>query len=270
MIASTQPLLFVKLGGSVITHREQYCQPNHERIHGYAAALRARWGQLRGRLVIVLGGGSFGHNTVERFGLNRPVAQRDLRDTHALTANMLTFKLEFSRQLRELGVPCYPFQTSAFVTAHDRELQPGFVTPVLEALRAGLLPILSGDSIFDTALGPIPFSSDRVHEIFLGRVALERIVVLSDVPGVLRRDDGSVIRRIERADAAWALEQAGPSGKRDVTGGMREKLAALLRAAGAGVGSLIADGRAPSSALDVLDDPEASGTYIPPFTERPL
>jgi acetylglutamate kinase len=93
---------------------------------------------------------------------------------------------------------------------------------VLDALAAGRIPVVA-----PLAEGPLNVNADEAASALAVGLGAERIVFLSDVPGVLR--DRSVLRRIE-ADEADRLVDTGA-----VQGGIVPKLQAAVYAARLGL-----------------------------------
>lgn len=259
------PLLLLKLGGSLITRRAGSREADADSVQRFIQVIHSRWEQLRHRLVIILGGGSFGHNSVAEYGIHLPPSEVPPANVMMLSVNMLGWKTWVAERFREGGVPCYPFQTTSYVTTDDHHPVEVHLEPILQALSMGLLPILSGDTVFDRRRGFVVFSSDRVPELFAGRVPVARTVVLTDVPGILEEtpEGPRSISRVTRANQEQVQRVAGPSrGKLDVTGGMKAKLDALLRMAEQGIESVIMDGSSPEFAIDALFAPQPPGTVV--------
>ena len=86
--------------------------------------------------------------------------------------------------------------------------------------------------------------NDRLsaHVAILARA--DRLVILTDAPGLMNRPDGGgqLIRRVKKIDAK-VLAYAGGAGSAGSVGGMLSKLEAARMALGRGIPVVIADGR---------------------------
>jgi isopentenyl phosphate kinase len=255
-------VFIVKLGGALITYKDDYCKPNTAVIKEFARVLRTRWSELQGRLILVLGGGSYGngvpyrYNLLDSYGNWRPV------DLSMMTVKTLEFMSLLAGIFREQGIPCYPFQTSSYLMTRNGEPQNFWIEPIKHALSLNVLPVLSGDMVFDSDRGFVIFSSDRIPELFVNSVSVKRVVMLTNVPGVL--NESEVFRRVAPEDHELVLNKASASRQQDVSGGMKNKVKSLLRVADLGVESVICDGRDPSVLLQALFEPEPPGTFIEP------
>jgi acetylglutamate/LysW-gamma-L-alpha-aminoadipate kinase len=114
-------------------------------------------------------------------------------------------------------------------------------------LQAGLLPVVSPPA-FDETAGPLNVDADRVAAAIAVAMHAEHLVLLSNVPGVLRdvNDATSLIERVsaEQVDQCLACAQ----------GRMRIKVIAARQALSGGVRRVIlGDGRLPCPVLQALD-----------------
>ena len=122
-------------------------------------------------------------------------------------------------------------------------------------LAAGLIPVVAPVAV-DDALDALNVNADTVADAVAGALGADRLLLLTDVPGV-RGPEGTVT---PTADAAllqgWI--QAGV-----VSGGMIPKVEAALAALASGVGGVvIADGRTPHAVLLELLTHSGAGTLI--------
>ena len=137
-----------------------------------------------------------------------------------------------------------------------------WIEPIKHAMSLGVLPILSGDMVFDSDRGFVIFSSDRIPELFINSLPVKRVAMLTNVAGVLNGSE--VFTRVTPEDHELVLNKASASRQQDVSGGMKNKVKSLLRLANLGVESVICDGRDPSVLLQALFEPEPPGTFIEP------
>lgn len=212
----------LKLGGSVITEKDRPETLDGEALDGLADEIaRADVADL----VLVHGGGSFGHHNAETHGVSTDAGSRDVAavtDIHgAMTAlNQLVLARLHARDVP--AVPVHPF------SAADRDADTDLTLPtgqVATLLGEGFLPVLHGDVVAHEGKGVTILSGDEIVVELAAGLHAERVGLCSTVPGVLDADD-EVIERIESFDdAAHVL---GGSDATDVTGGMAAKVRALL------------------------------------------
>jgi len=254
----------VKLGGALISHKDDYCKPKISIIQEFGRTIRSRWPELQGRLILVLGGGSYGNGVPHRYNLRNSSQDWKPVDLPMMTIKTFEFMSLVTSIFRQEEIPCYPFQTCSYLMSRDGRPNGSFIDPIKHALSIGVLPILSGDMVFDSNRQFVIFSSDDIPEIFVGRIPLRRVVMLTNVPGVMNYSSSqhAVIARVTRDNYASVMDLAGASNQQDISGGMKNKVKALLRIAELGVESVICDGRKPSALMPALFEPSPPGTVI--------
>lgn len=122
-----------------------------------------------------------------------------------------------------------------------------------QLLDAGYTPVLSPPGISEDA-EPINVDADRAAARTAAALQAETLIILSNVPGLLRAfpDEASLIPSLSAAELDWAMELAG--------GRMKKKVLAAQEALAAGVPRVIlADARVPSPITTAL---EGHGTCV--------
>lgn len=215
----------VKVGGSLITRKSGYREPEMQSITSIASALAAIWKKGMRDFIVVHGAGSFGHALVLKHGINDGVqstAQKlGYADTHAACSEL---SLLLVKALIDAGAPAVSIPPAVVVTQKGRRISSFNMKIVDDYLRSGYLPVLYGDMVPDSALGGSVCSGDQLVA-YLGKQA-DSIILATNVDGVLD-DKGNVIPKITSANFAdvsrHLRHQAG-----DVTGAMAGKLKELL------------------------------------------
>ncbi len=222
-------MIVLKLGGSVITDKERPETLDTAALERAAAAISGALEGTRKKLVIVHGGGSFGHHNASEHGVSTTAGTREASAVLDIHGAMTTLNASVLRRLLECddqAVPVHPFSA-----AHrDQKAELHLPTEQVGALCAeGFVPVLHGDLVAHSGSGATVVSGDELVVALATALESDRIGVCSTVPGVLD-DDGEVIDRISSySDVATVL---GESEATDVTGGMAGKVTALLEMPG--------------------------------------
>lgn len=212
----------VKLGGSVITEKDEPETVADDRLAGLAGALAD--GDIDD-LVVVHGAGSFGHPRAAAHDVSATDGVQDAAAIRDIAGTMEALNTAVVGALADAGVAAVPVHPAS--VAHrtaDGALE--FPTGAIETLLDdGFVPVLHGDIISHASAGATILSGDEIVTHLARAVDADRVGLCSTVPGVLD-DDGTVIPSITAfSDAAGAL---GGSDATDVTGGMAGKVRALL------------------------------------------
>jgi len=232
---STGRLVFVKLGGSVITDKTLAGTDRPEVIARLASEVaRALAVQPDLRLVLGHGSGSFGHVAAHRYGTRQGVhsaAQwRGFAEVAAVAALLNRIVTE---EFLEAGVPVWSLQPSAMAWCRAGELVSLPTRPVERALSAGLVPLLYGDVALDEVQGGTIISTEQIFACLARQLHPAQIVLVGVVDGVYDQDplrDPSARPVPEILAANWEAVRSrlGSSHGTDVTGGMQTKVAEMV------------------------------------------
>jgi isopentenyl phosphate kinase len=214
----------LKLGGSAITHKDAPLSPNIPIMEMTAKEL-AGADLCSNRMVLVYGGGSYGHY----------VARKHLSDGKVKSpsgiAEIRAAMISLTKVLTEVfiwqGVPIFCINPSGSL-AFDRGRITNtecLVGSVRHALENGLLPAVGGDVVLDSQGGARIASGDLLARILAKRLGSKSLLFGTDVDGILGAD-GKLIRMIGKGELDALIPRIGKR-KGDVTGGMAGKLAEI-------------------------------------------
>jgi len=219
----------LKLGGSVITKKAGYREPNKKNITLMAKTVAAIWKKGMRDFVLVHGAGSFGHALVVKHGINEGVkntAQKlGYADTHAACSEL---SLLLVKALVDAEVPAISIPPALIIGQKDRRILRFDGKIVQDYLTSGYLPVLYGDMVPDIGLGGSVCSGDQIVA-YLGKGA-EFVVLATNVDGVFD-DAGNLIPEITTSnfdEISKHLKDGPEGGAKDVTGAMKGKLMELL------------------------------------------
>jgi isopentenyl phosphate kinase len=229
------PLVFVKLGGSVITDKTQPETARPDVIRRLAGEI-ARTLAVRPRLRLVVGhgSGSFGHVTARRHGTRRGVQSvdewRGFVQVAAVAARLNRLVVDL---FLESGVPVWSLQPSASAWCRGGDLVSLATAPVEMALAQGLVPLIYGDVALDELQGGTIISTEQILAYLVRQLHPSHLVLVSQVDGVYDRDplrDPSARPVPEISAANWPAVRAMLSGSHapDVTGGMQAKVQEMI------------------------------------------
>lgn len=214
----------LKLGGSVVTEKNRRETVDGESV---ARAANAIADADPTRLVIVHGGGSFGHPAATDRAVDSERGTAEAADVRAIHRAMGRLLRRVTDELGDAGVPAVPVRpfSAGFRTADGAvDLYTDGISTMLDE---GFVPVLHGDVFATAGGGATILSGDELVVSLADALDADRVGLCSTVPGVLD-EAGDVVPRIERyADVEEVL---GESEATDVTGGMAGKVRALLAA----------------------------------------
>jgi isopentenyl phosphate kinase len=216
----------LKLGGSLITEKDHPETLDDRALADAADAVaKALDSGSTERLVIVHGGGSFGHHHASEHGITTTEGTHDHAAVTDVHEAMKTLNRFVRSRLHERDVPAIPVHPlSAGVRDGDGNLT--LPTAQVETMLAeGFVPVLHGDGIAHAGEGVTVLSGDEIVTNLAVSLDADRVGLCSTVPGVLDTDEEVIPEISAFEDAAEAL---GASDATDVTGGMAAKVRELL------------------------------------------
>ena len=262
-----ETLIFLKLGGSLITDKDQPRTPRQDVIARLAQEIaQASAGSPNLRLVIGHGSGSFGHNAARihdtRQGVRDAQGWRGFAEVwkEARALNQIVIEA-----LAEAGLPVIAFPPSAAVTVRGGKALHWDTAPMRAALAHRLVPVINGDSVFDEQLGGTILSTEDLF-FYLARQLRPNRILLAGIEAGVWGDFPArqrLVARITPQNYAGLEARIGASVSVDVTGGMLEKVRAMLALAQEmpGLQSWIFSAKEPGVLRDALLD-QPSGTLV--------
>jgi isopentenyl phosphate kinase len=261
---SVKPTL-LKLGGSVITDKKKPLTPKLGSIDRLANEIsRAKVSSL----ILVHGGGSFGHPVAERYriaeGFSEPSQIMGFSETHrAMTElNSLVMKALINHDIAAVAVQ----PSSCVVTKAGRILNME-LRPLKKMLKMGFVPVLYGDAVFDSEKGFAILSGDQLVSSLAIKLDADRVIMGVDEEGLYTSDpktDSSacLIDRITLEELKSLKHKIGGSKATDVTGGMLGKMQEITTAIEHNIPTLIANATKAQRVYKALMGEKVRGTII--------
>jgi isopentenyl phosphate kinase len=211
-----------KLGGSVITDKSKPFSYRPDVV----SALSEEIASSDQKVVVVHGGGSFGHYVAKQHGISSNAAEAPALGVAQTRGAMYELDRMVCKTMMEYKLSPYPF--SPF-DAVSRAGKAPIATWLRGLLKEGLTPVTFGDVV----LAPSGFkviSGDVIVQELAKALEPERCVFAMDVDGVYEENSRVIIPELSPSKVR---RMAVPGGD-DATGGMRLKLDAAVRIASGG------------------------------------
>ncbi len=239
-------LVFLKLGGSLITDKTQPYTPLLNVMDDIAVQIRtALLSQPGLRLVLGHGAGSFGHVPASEYrtrdGLPpkaTPLLHRERdksEDNYWKGFSEVWYQASalnrhLMQALHKMDVRVVALPPSSSVIASSGQVSVWETTPIRMALSSGIVPVIFGDVVFDEVRGGTILSTEDLFTHLARALNPERILlagleaaVWSDFPARTKK-----IEKITPSSFAEVSAEIGKSEGADVTGGMKSKVRQML------------------------------------------
>jgi isopentenyl phosphate kinase len=227
-VAEPSSLVFIKLGGSLITDKSVEATARPDVIRRLAEEVHRALDRCPDVSVVLgHGSGSFGHMVARRYHVQRGCTEWD---GYALTSAAATrLNRIVTDSFLGAGVPVVSIQPSASARCRAGQLIELAIHPIQQLLRHHLVPLVYGDVALDEEWGSTIVSTEAIF-VYLARVLRpQRILLLGELEGVYTADprldpQAQLIPVISASQSEDAEEVLGGSHAVDVTGGMRSKV----------------------------------------------
>lgn len=260
-----EELVFVKLGGSLITNKREQATLRRGVLRRMAHELHEALAARPLRVLLGHGSGSFGHWEAKRYGTRQGVATAEQWQGFArVSAAAVTLDRIVVDTFLEAGVAVLSLPPSASLLADGGHIVALNSEPIRRSLDVGLVPLIFGDVAFDRQLGGTILSTEDLFFHLAEELRPARILLLGNAPGVLD-DARHVIPRITPETYPQVKPHLYGARYTDVTGGMADKVEQMV-ALVQRIPDLqvrILTGQTPGNLIRALINPEASlGTCI--------
>jgi isopentenyl phosphate kinase len=227
-----EPLLFLKLGGSLITDKAHPHTHLPSVLNRVAEEIAAAWEQIPGlRLVVGHGSGSFGHIPGLKYGTRQGVRnERDWAGFTEVWSEARALNQLVLEALQGVSLPVIAFPPSSGMLTCDGQPLDWDIRPLQSALQQRLLPLVNGDVAFDTQRGGTIVSTEDIFLFLAPLLQPQRILLAGIEDGVWvdfpRRSQ--LAREITPGSYTGLGQALAGSQAVDVTGGMQAKVVSML------------------------------------------
>lgn len=265
VITGVSRLIILKLGGSVITIKDKPFTPNKKAIIRLAEEIAL---SNVNSLIIVHGGGSFGHPVAKQYEMNSGYRNSSqiigFSKTHQA---MTTLNRLFINSLIDQNIPAIEIQPSSCTITKSGRIQVMEQRPLTRLLRMGFVPVLYGDVVLDSDTGFAILSGDQLVSTLAIRLDADRIIIGADVDGICTADpkidpSAKLIHRISLSELKKLRPKIGKAKVTDVTGGMLGKIIELIPAIEQEIPAIIVNAAKPNNVYKALKGEKVVGTVI--------
>jgi isopentenyl phosphate kinase len=262
---STAKPTVLKIGGSVITDKDGELAARTEVINRLSEEIQKA--QVP-NLIIVHGGGSFGHPTAQKYGIKEGYKEEAQKVGFAETHHVMTVLNGLVMDsLVWHNIPAVSLAPSCCVVTENGRIKQFDDTILKTYLEANFVPVLYGDTTLDDKLGFTVLSGDQIIAHLARRFNAGKIVIGVDTDGLYDADpktnkNANLYKHLSLEELKKIKNQLGKSTASDVTGGMLGKIAELIPAVEQGIPVTIVNAAKPNRVYKALIGEPIEGTLI--------
>ena len=257
--------IILKIGGSVITDKNGELAARTETINRLAEETQKA--DMK-NLIIVHGGGSFGHPTAQKYGINEGLKNDSQKVGFAETHHVMTVLNGLVMDaLVWHSVPAFSIAPSCCVVTENGRIKI-FEDKILKSLlKMGIIPVLYGDAILDEKLGFAVLSGDQIVSHLAMKFDADKIVIGIDTDGLYDADpkvtkNAKLYSHLTLSELKKVKSKLTGSIAADVTGGMLGKITELVPAIEQGIPVMMVNAAKPNRVYKALMGEKGEGTFI--------
>jgi isopentenyl phosphate kinase len=267
----TDELVFIKLGGSLLTEKTVPFTLKFSEIVRIIKELKIALDTTTNlKLLVAHGGGSFPHPIAEKFKTDAGFIQANSRRGFGLCQNSASWLNRIIVDtMTKFAIDAISIPPSACCIADNGAISQFFLYPIEHALQHRIVPVPFGDCVFDISKGCTIISTEQLLTHIAKSLRPSRVLVFTLVGGVytgdpLRCKDAKLIPTIDIKNFKAIEDKLEGSYAPDVTGGMLAKVNSLLTLAKIGIECEILSGK-PEYIRRALTGERGLGTIIKPL-----
>ncbi len=258
--------IILKLGGSAITDKTAEASPKTQIINRLAEEIKRA---DLDNLIVVHGGGSFGHPTAAKYGIKDgykedPTQKFGFAETHHMMTVLNGLVMD---ALIWHEIPAVSVAPSSCVVTENGRVKFFDETVFKSMAKLIFTPVMYGDAVMDEKLGFTVLSGDQLVAYLAIRYKATKIVVGTDTDGLFDSDpktnpNAKPYKNLTLKELKEIQPKLGKATGSDVTGGMAGKISELIPAIEAGVHVTVTGATKGLSIYRALTDQSVLGTEI--------
>ena len=244
-------MILIKLGGSIITNKENPLSARRKTIDNILKQIR----KIKESKIIVHGGGSYGHYWSVKYNMHTKPAKYDLKGVSVVKNSMIQLNKIILDAGVKNGLNPYCLPPTDFMSG-NRSLKSKILT-INDIAKSGLTPITYGDALWYGQKKSYILSGDVIMTT-IGKILKPRLsVFVLDVDGVYSDTKSKKL--------IYDFKKEKPTiskNKMDVTGGMTRKITEAAKMSKSGLKVFFVNGNKPQRIVDAVSGKKFEGTLF--------
>lgn len=245
-------LALVKLGGSVITHKDRPLAANTGAIGAIAKVLAG----IDMPLIVVHGGGSFGHHWSVKYDMHTKPAPYDPHGVTVVHESMVALNQIIVNALVKAGSNPYAIPPPVYTAGHKPIASK--IKGVSAMAQNKIVPVTFGDVVHMGGSKYSILSGDSLMSILARALRPIRVIFATNVDGIYKDMASKEIVPVLRPKSAVEFSRVSA----DVTGGMQRKVMEAFKIASLGMDVMLVNGLVPERIAQAAGGRTDIGTLV--------
>jgi len=244
-------MLLLKLGGSVITNKKKPLSARTKTIDNIVSKLK----RIDEPIVIVHGGGSYGHYWSIKFGMHTKPAKYDNRGVSIVKKSMVDLNKIILDSFLKNDLNPYGLPPTDFVSGNKPI--PKKIKEIKKIASSGLIPITYGDALWYGEKKSYILSGDKIMTMLAKVLRPKLSIFLLNVDGLfLDFKQKKLINDIKDEKPSFTKIS------NDVTGGMKRKVDEASKISKMGLKVFFTNGNKPERIINAIKRNKFEGTLF--------
>ena len=244
-------MILIKLGGSIITNKEKPLSPRRKTIDSIAKSLKKNSEPI----IIVHGGGSYGHYWSVKYDMHTKEKKYDLRGVAIIKNSMIELNKIILDSLLKNKLSPYCLPPTDFMSGNKPISKK--VKEIEKIAKSGMIPVTYGDALWFGQNKTFILSGDKIMT-HIAKILKPRLTIFA------LNEDG-VYSDLKSKKLIYELKGERPSiseNKMDVTGGMTRKIEEASKIAKMGMNVFFVNGNKPERIVKAVKNSKFEGTVF--------
>jgi isopentenyl phosphate kinase len=244
-------MILIKLGGSIITNKEKPLSPRRKTIDILAKSLK----KISEPIIIVHGGGSYGHYWSVKYDMHTKEKKYDLRGVAIIKNSMIELNKIILDSLLKNKLSPYCLPPTDFMSGNKPVSKK--VKEIEKIAKSGMIPVTYGDALWFGQNKTFILSGDKIMT-HIAKILKPRLTIFA------LNEDG-VYSDLKSKKLIYELKGERPSiseNKMDVTGGMTRKIEEASKIAKMGMNVFFVNGNKPERIVKAVKNSKFEGTVF--------
>ena len=244
-------MILIKLGGSIITNKEKPLSARRKTIDNLTKSLK----KIKEPIVIIHGGGSYGHYWSVKYDMHTKERKYDLRGVAIVKNSMIELNKIILDSFLKNRLNPYCLPPTDFMTRNKPITKK--VKEVEKISKSGLIPVTFGDALWYGQNKTFILSGDKIMTHF-AKILKPKLCIFA------LNEDG-VYSDLKSKKLIHELKGERPSiseNKMDVTGGMTRKIEEASKIAKMEMNVFFVNGNKPERIVKAVKNRKFEGTVF--------
>jgi isopentenyl phosphate kinase len=247
-----QDVVLIKLGGSVITHKQKPLTINKIAIDRILKTLSS----VKVPIILVHGGGSFGHYWSIKYDMHSKPERYSSEGIAVVHESMILLNHMIVKSMLKLKMNPYSIPPFSFMLGNKPILKKIFELAFMT--KDKIIPITYGDIVYRSYHRYSILSGDELMTMISSVLRPKKVIFAVNVDGIYKDPQNrEVVQIIEEKSL---IKFSGVNF--DITGGMKRKVREALKISLAGMDIHFVNGFKPERLLKILENRKTEGTVI--------